>query len=445
LEGDSARVWDTLYKGRGSTNEAWNYILKQGVFDGDPTSEAKEVLSSFLVQLSERRLIVLPGRDYQPLLPPAPNERTVVERAGAEASISQNVAQRLSDHHILYSLIAELTYRCNEACVHCYVPDGKKSPELSSENWFRLLDEFEELGGFHLQLTGGELFTRNDVSSILRELATRNFVVSITSNLTLLDEPMADLIQQLYPKSVGCSLYASVADLHDAVTCHPGSFDLSVSAIKMLRSRGVPVVIKSPLMARTIGEWRALEALARTLSCEIQFDVNITAQNNGGTRPLELRATDEEALEDLFSSRFYKLYLGDEPLWSLRGPSPDALLCGAGASGLAIGPDGDVRPCLGLNISLGRWPEKTMREIWNHSPFFEEWPRHRLTDIPECAGCEKFRFCVRCPGAWHAEHGSYLKPNAYTCFLADVWSRVCAGTGHKMDPSIAESRKKGGD
>ena len=99
----------------------------------------------------------------------------------------------------------------------------------------------------------------------------------------------------------------------------------------------------------------------------------------------------------------------------------------AGAAGLCISPDGLVRPCIGLNVPLGRWPGTTLTEIWNTSKFFAEFGAIRLRDIEECRDCKDFVFCSRCPGAWHAEHGDYCKPTSYACKLAHTWADVQRG------------------
>ena len=66
--------------------------------------------------------------------------------------------------------------------------------KLSSAHLVALLDEFEALGGMQLQLTGGELFIRKETRDLLRHLQQRQFVVSLISNLTLLDDELMDLI-----------------------------------------------------------------------------------------------------------------------------------------------------------------------------------------------------------------------------------------------------------
>ena len=320
-----------------------------------------------------------------------------------------------------------LTYRCNEFCVHCYCPSDRILPELTLPQIDELLDELQGLGGFSLQLTGGEVFVRKDIRELLRSLRRRRLLLSITSNLTLLDDEGADLVSDLHPKSVGCSIYSARADLHDSITRHPGSFEKSLAGIRKLRDRGVPVAIKTPLMASTAPGWRDVVALATGLGCESQFDLNITARNDGDLGPVHHRVREEAVIADILRDAFPRVFFGDERPAAISGPSPDTLLCAAGATGLAVSPDGTIRPCIALTSGMGRWPVDSLTNVWRNSSFFSEWTAKKLRDIDRCASCascEAGRFCIRCPGGWITESGDPLKPLDYSCHLSEIRSRV---------------------
>ena len=424
FEGDSAEVWWRIFQAGGQTAKARDYILQNGTFEGDPESEAEATLAGFVENLRASSLIspLLPERMGHETRPPS--EPSIKSAVDAAENPELAIGQFMADHRILYSLVLELTYRCNEKCVHCYLPQETRLPELSLQQIDTLMGEFVGMGGMQIQLTGGEALFRKDFIGILGLAKKHCLVTSITTNLTLLNDDILNAIVELSPRSVGCSIYAARPELHDSITLVKGSFESSVRAIRLLRAAGIPVVTKSPLMKTTAPHWREIEALAKELGCEYQFDLSITAKNDGKLSPLAHRVEDREVLNDIFSSRYYKLYVGDEPMSTMTGPSPEASLCGAGASGLAVSPDGTIRPCIGLNIALGQWPINSLGDVWHKSPFFAEFGAIKLRDIAPCNTCPELAFCSRCPGAWLAEHGDYRRPSPYSCELARAWASV---------------------
>jgi radical SAM protein with 4Fe4S-binding SPASM domain len=446
FEGDSAEVWWKIFQASGRTENARDYILQNGTFDGDPDSEAEATLAGFIDDLRASNLMAPLRADKNGHQNGNISEPSVKKAVDVTENPELAIGQFMADHRILYSLVLELTYRCNEKCVHCYLPQETRLPELSLQQIDELMGEFASMGGLQIQLTGGEAFARKDIVSILGLTKKHGLVTSITTNLTLLNDDILNAIVAISPRSVGCSIYAARPELHDAITLVKGSFEKSVRAIRSLRAAGIPVIIKSPLMKTTAPHWREIEALAKELGCEYQFDLSITAKNDGKLSPLAHRVDDREVLNDIFSSRYYKLYVGDELMSTMAGPSPEAGLCGAGASGLAVSPDGTIRPCIGLNIPLGQWPKNSLAEVWHKSPFFAEFGAIKLRDISPCNACPELAFCSRCPGAWLAEHGDFRKPSPYTCVLARAWAGVQRANSENEFSSLEKlGCLKGGD
>ena len=412
LEGDSAAVWQRIWDANGATQSALDYIIQNGAFTQNAEQETAAVLSQFITSLHQRN--ILGDRIPQSRITQI---NTVKNAIDANNNLTARFSQKLADNHIFHNLVLETTYRCNEKCVHCYLPENTRIPNLTLAQIDGLFGEFRDLGGLNILLTGGELLTRPDILEIFALTKKHRLLPSLISNLTLLNDETLAALAELNPKSVGCSIYSTRPELHDAITQVPGSLQKSLDAIKRLRAAGLPVIIKTPLMKATAPHWRELSALATQLGCAIQFDLSITAKNDGKLSPLAQRVTDTALIREIFTSEYYNLAISGEQLAEMRGPHPDAGLCGAGATGLVVGPQGEIRPCIGLCISIGRYPRDSLTQVWRNSPFFEEFSKLRATDVKECRNCPDFACCIRCPGAWHAEHGSYTKPCEYTCFL----------------------------
>ena len=65
------------------------------------------------------------------------------------------------------SVQLDVTYRCNERCVHCY-PDHDDHGEMTLAEMGDVLDQMAEAGGvFFLTISGGEVLMRMDFFDIL--------------------------------------------------------------------------------------------------------------------------------------------------------------------------------------------------------------------------------------------------------------------------------------
>jgi len=67
-----------------------------------------------------------------------------------------------------------LTYRCNNACGHCYVARGRSFPEMNTDAWKRVIQKLRDIGVPHVTLTGGEATLRRTcpISSSARKITT---------------------------------------------------------------------------------------------------------------------------------------------------------------------------------------------------------------------------------------------------------------------------------
>src|SRR5438034_10978147 len=79
------------------------------------------------------------------------------------------------------SVQLDLTYRCNERCVHCYL-DHNDHGEMTTTEIKHLLDEMAEAGVFILTLSGGEIMLRKDFFEILEHARQLMFCVKLKTN-----------------------------------------------------------------------------------------------------------------------------------------------------------------------------------------------------------------------------------------------------------------------
>lgn len=103
------------------------------------------------------------------------------------------------ENHKLYSVVFEITPRCNFNCVHCYLHDHHCSKELSFDEIIRILDILYQNEVLFLTLTGGDVFMRRDFVDIYTYAKKKGFIVELYTNAALLDERILSVLKKYPP------------------------------------------------------------------------------------------------------------------------------------------------------------------------------------------------------------------------------------------------------
>jgi AdoMet-dependent heme synthase len=312
------------------------------------------------------------------------------------------------------SVQLDLTYRCNERCVHCYL-DHEDHGEMTTSEIKDLLDQLAEAGVFFLTLSGGEILMRKDFFEILEYARLRAFCVKLKTNAVLIREKEAERMRDLGVESIQISIYSHRPDVHDAITKMPGSLKRSINAIRFLRSEGLRVTIANVLMLQNIQDYPGVRALGSELGVEVTIDPTITPRMDGDRSLLDLNI-DQAALERVFREEGLIENAG-ESCAPPQGPDEDALdmlPCSAGHTACYVSPYGDVYPCVQFPLPSGNVRRMKFVDIWRDSPQLKEVRSITLRDMPSCSKCAHGGTCTRCPGLAYME-GNMRGPSIQDC------------------------------
>ena len=97
------------------------------------------------------------------------------------SSLMQEIGQRALDRGVPLAVQLDVTYRCNERCVHCYL-DHEDHGEMTTAEIRGVLDQLAAAGVFFLTLSGGEIFMRTDLFDIVEYARSLMFSVKIKTN-----------------------------------------------------------------------------------------------------------------------------------------------------------------------------------------------------------------------------------------------------------------------
>ena len=339
------------------------------------------------------------------------------------AELLDRIQERALQLNVLLNLHIDLTYRCNERCIHCYL-DHDSSDELTLADLERVFAQARGLGTLFLTLSGGEPMVRRDFFPILRSACAHGFAVKLKTNGTMIREPESEAFADLGVHQVQISVYSDNPGTHDRITKLPGSFRRSMEAITLLRNHGIPVVIADPLMRANIADYAKVQKLAEELGVAFTFDPTITPMINGNIDLSDQRIT-RTALQKLYSD---PNLVGDPAEFCRPASAPDDLHenvpCSAGHNAAYIAPDGSVTPCVQFPYSCGNVRDESLTNIWRRSPHMLEVRSIRLKDLHTCSSCDLLGGCTRCPGLAFMQ-GDLRGPSSIDCEKSEVrFSRV---------------------
>jgi radical SAM protein with 4Fe4S-binding SPASM domain len=317
----------------------------------------------------------------------------------------------------IYSTI-EVTWRCNLRCIHCDMEAPKKDKEeLSTEEIKDILRQLVEEGSLFLTLTGGEPLLREDLWEILDYAKTLKFFPKIITNGTQITEEYADRIKTIGLSGVDISLYGVTAEVHDAITGVPGSFEKTKEAIRLLKERDIKINLLTMLMKDNFFQLQELKQSAEDLGVEYNINPVLFPRRDGSKEPFRFRINDEQLKEYLKDRLPHEEY---ESVKDLERPGLCAPHCNFGRLYCVIDAYGSVYPCIARTRVAGNLRKESVRKIWRES---EELKAVRsITDknLKECYSCEYKSICNRCPALAYAENGSYMGPSTEACRISKL-------------------------
>lgn len=345
-------------------------------------------------------------------------------------------------------VIWNLIRRCNLTCKHCYSlsADHDYAGELATQEVFGVMDD---LKAFHvpvLILSGGEPLLRPDIFEIAERARAMRFYVGLSTNGTLIDEPMAERVAAAGFDYVGISL-DGIGATHDKFRRLDGAFDRSLAAVRHLHARGVKVGLRFTMTAMNAHDLPALLQLMQTEAVDKFYFSHLNYAGRGNihrARDAQFAAT-REALDLLFETAWADAAAGGDkefvtgnndadgvymlqwarkrfPRWA--GALRERLVAwGGNSSGVNVANIdnlGNVHPdTMWWHHTLGNVRERPFSAIWadTSNPLMAGLKERPRKVGGRCAACAHFAICggntrVRAEqvtgNPWAEDPGCYL-------------------------------------
>lgn len=390
------------------------------IYEGVGREELKKDFVDFIKDLAKHRFVII-GESVEEIEEQDKefsyaenNPKTVTSTYYQETeqkvgmSTQDYFLEEVQDRPKISALQFELSSRCNERCIHCYIPNGKKNAgfDMPLAKVKKILDEFAEMGGLHVTLSGGEAFLHKNLMEIVRYCREKDLKISILSNLISLKDEHIPVLKECNLSLIQVSLYSVEPEVHDMITTVKGSCKKTMAAIEKLVAADIPVQISCPIMKANKDSYVGVVEYGNKFSIKVQIDYTIMARADFSTDNLDQRLSMDEKEKLLREIIEKDIEYRKGTLKQI--PQSEAMildfekfkqqpLCGVGYDNCCITANGDVYPCAGWqSYVLGNVFKQSLREIWESSERIKFLRKTTQASFPKCLECEAFDFCARC-------------------------------------------------
>jgi AdoMet-dependent heme synthase len=336
-----------------------------------------------------------------------------------------------------------ITTKCNLKCKHCYSSSFEQaSPdELSTEEALRLVDDLSRWGIGLLIIDGGEPLCREDLLDIVKYASSKGIRTTVGSNGTLIDEGMAKRMLDSGVMAVAISVDGADAATHDSFRGVDGAFEQTLIGIEACRNAALPFQLNMVVRKDNISQLDDMLRLALDLGANAAEVFDLVAAGRAKEEcsqmvlSLEQRRSVMERLAEAQEDYPLLIRVPGCPMYPLilqeknikpkhfpaemlhRIPYYDR----GCAAGMPMGyvmvlSNGEVNPCMLLQVNLGNIREQSIMSIWESSPALAELrDRDRLKS--SCGVCDYKLTCTGCRGRAYEETGDMMETDP-GCWIA---------------------------
>lgn len=262
-------------------------------------------------------------------------------------------------------LMVEVTDRCNLRCRHCYLGDAGRN-DLEWQTLRALLDDFDDIGGLRLMITGGEPLLYPHFAELNAALEERTYRTVLITNGTLLDK--VDL-NSLRFHEIQFSL-DGLREGHELLRGE-GTFRPVLAAIEKALAQGMDVSVATVMHRRNLNELEGLGDLLSRLGVS-SWTLEFPVPSGRMAEHRDLMPGVEECLP------FFDLEWGSGPHEGAEGYACGAHLAAVDSGGRLI-KCGYYRSLSGGTVSSG------LRTAWRELP--------KMKPEGACASCPKLGEC----------------------------------------------------
>lgn len=310
----------------------------------------------------------------------------------------------------------EIINNCCFFCDHCYI--SSHTNKISLFYYKKIIDELISINCNEILITGGEPMLHKDFVEMFLYAKKHGFIVSLNTNLFLLNDTILNTLTNYKPRIVEISLYGYDNKSYKQFTHVANSYDIVTKNIDKLLYNGINVGLKSILTQHNKEYIFKLKQYATNLNLPFRYDYIIFPKiNSKGFN--EERLTPQEIVDVLKQDKDSVAVLKAEVKNYKQNKNEKNELvfqCSIGKDRIFIDSNLELRPCLLVPITYN-YKDYSISESMRKFNDFKN--KYKISNSNKCLNCSKKILCRYCPGRFFMETGNYQEAPEYFCELAN--------------------------
>ncbi|MBW1744168.1 MAG: radical SAM protein [Deltaproteobacteria bacterium] len=326
-----------------------------------------------------------------------------------------------------------ITRECDLKCPHCYSDSGEKdSQELTTEEAKKVITDIADLGTRIIIMDGGEPTFRGDLFELIKHSKESGLVPVIGSHGGRLTKEFAEKLKAAGCRGVAISLDGAQPKTHDEWRGMEGARKGAVEGAGNCAEVGLPFQIAPLLHSKNFGELYDTIDLAKRLGANAveifdyvhtgrgkdhyNYELSTEQRKQVVRKVIELQKSDDITYRLIALPQYWVAVE--------REVSEDEILmkyvrscCAAGTRYITILPNGDVVPCMLLQVKLGNVHEESLKTIWHESPVLKKL-RNRDLLKGKCGRCKYKHVCAGARCKAYEKTGDMLAEDP-TCWFSE--------------------------
>lgn len=313
----------------------------------------------------------------------------------------------------LKELCLEIISSCPMNCIHCS-NENDHLEILEFDEIKSIIDDFCDLGGKILEISGGEPLEHADITKIIRYAKTNGLEVRLyTSGLVSQKGEFVSITDKLANNLKGSSIdkiifniEGSKSTTHELISGLNGSFNKAIESISTVISAGLWAGIHFVPTKLNFREIEKTIEICSNLGVSEFAILRFVPQGRGfkNREKLELSQHDREELFDILNKiKCQSIIRIGHPLNCFISDY-EFSECIAGKSICLIKPNGQVVPCPAFKQNVdyiaGSIKNKSLSDIWLYSKILEKLRTFKYENLIGCKNCSSL---IKCKGGCTAQ------------------------------------------